>query len=297
MKGRSDRTFQGVSHVILSVWSLLCILPVLLLLMSSLTSEKAILTDGYSFLPKEFSFAAYAYIIQEKAQIIHAYMITVAVTLVGTSIGIILTVTLAYVLSRKNLPGRKVLNLYVTITMLFNGGLVPTYLVYTQVFNIKNTFFALFVPTMLLNAFFVMITRTYITGNIPDAIVEAAEIDGCGPIKTFFSIVFPLMKPIIATIGLFIGIGYWNDWTNGLYYVTDANLFGIQNLLNKMIASAQFMSSNSSVALQLGQEALKIPTVTVRMAVAFIGVLPILVVYPFIQNFFVKGIALGAVKG
>lgn len=296
-KLNSNRGFQTAGHLILGIYSILCLIPFILLFMSSISDEEAIIREGYSLWPRSFSLSAYGYLMEEGSQIFRAYGMTVLSTLVGTSLGVMVTMMLGYTLSRKDLPKRKVLNFYVFFTMLFNGGLVPTYLMYTEYLHIKNTFWALVIPALLVNGFNLMITRSFLQSNIPVPLIEAAEIDGAGEYYIFGKVVFPLAKPIVATIGLFIGIAYWNDWMNGLYYLTDTKLFTIQNVLNRILSDAQFLSNNSSVAGNMSEAMANLPTTTVRMAIAFVGMLPILVIYPFVQKYFVKGIALGAVKG
>ena len=296
-KLNSNRGFQTAGHLILGIYSILCLIPFILLFMSSISDEEAIIREGYSLWPRSFSLSAYDYLMEEGSQIFRAYGMTVLSTLVGTSLGVMVTMMLGYTLSRKDFPKRKVLNFYVFFTMLFNGGLVPTYLMYTEYLHIKNTFWALVIPALLVNGFNLMITRSFLQSNIPVPLIEAAEIDGAGEYYIFGKVVFPLAKPIVATIGLFIGIAYWNDWMNGLYYLTDTKLFTIQNVLNRILSDAQFLSNNSSVAGNMSEAMANLPTTTVRMAIAFVGMLPILVIYPFVQKYFVKGIALGAVKG
>ena len=194
---------------------------------------------------------------------------------------------LAYPLSLKNLPGKRILNFYIFFTMLFNGGLVPTYLMYTGIFHINNTLLAYIVPGLLMSAMNVMLIRTFFATSIPDALFEAAQIDGASQFQIFFKIVLPL--------GLLSGLGYWNDWTNGLYYIRDTKLYGIQNLLNKMISDLTALTQNASGASTVAIA--DIPSASVRMAIAFVAMLPILCLYPFLQRYFTKGIALGAVKG
>jgi putative aldouronate transport system permease protein len=177
--------------------------------------------------------------------------------------------------------------------MLFNGGLVPTYIMWTQMFHIKNTIWALVVPGLLMNAFNVIMMRSYLTTNIPEEVVEAAKADGAGEVKTLLQIVLPMSKPIIATLVLLIGLGYWNDWLNGLYYLNDDKLYSIQVLLNKMLQNVEMIKNAASS----GAATMKIPSTSIRMAVAVIGALPVLIIYPFFQKYFVKGIVVGAVKG
>ncbi|MGB4660833.1 MAG: carbohydrate ABC transporter permease, partial [Mobilitalea sp.] len=203
-----------------------------------------------------------------------------------------------YTLSKKYVPGRGILTFLVFFTMLFNGGLVPTYMNYTNTFGIKNTFWALLVPNLLMNGFNVLLMKSYFVTGVPDEVLEAAQIDGAGEFKTFIKIALPLAKPVVATIGLFVGIAYWNDWQNGYVYLTKrTDLYSIQNLLNRMIQNIQFLSQNSSNISNANVGLASIPSVSVRMAMAVVGILPIIMVYPFVQNNFVKGITLGGVKG
>jgi putative aldouronate transport system permease protein len=293
---RADRITQLVSHIFLLILAIGSIIPFIILLSSSLSDEASILKDGYSFFPKEFSFAAYEYLLNNSSSIFRAYGITIFVTVFGTFVSLAMTSFLAYALSRRDLPYRNVFAFFVFFTLLFNGGLVPTYLVYTQIFDVKNTIWALIVPGLLMNGFNVLLMRTFFITSIPEPIIESARMDGAGEFRTFFSIILPLSLPILATIGLLQTIIYWNDWFNGLIYITEPSLFSIQNMLNRMLSDIQFLAttnfgSNTSTA------AAEIPTTGVRMAIAVIGVLPILIAYPFFQKYLVKGIALGSVKG
>ena len=207
-----------------------------------------------------------------------------------------MTVMMAYPLSRREFFGRNVCAFYVFFTMLFNGGLVPTYIMYTRYLHIKNTLWALLIPSLLISAFYVIMMRTYFTTNIPEAVIEAARIDGAGEWRILFTIVLPMSLPMIATMALLIGLGYWNDWKNGLYYLTDNRLFSIQNMLNNMLKDVQFLKSgaDASAASDVLQD---MPSVGIKMAIAVIGALPVMIVYPFFQKYFVKGITIGAVKG
>jgi putative aldouronate transport system permease protein len=293
---KTDRITQGVSHFFLIILSVGSIIPLIILLSSSFSSEASILKEGYSFLPKEFSFAAYEYLLTNSASILRAYGITIFVTVFGTIVSLAMTALLAYGLSRRDLPYRNVFAFIVFFTLLFNGGLVPTYLIYTQVFDIKNTIWALIVPGLLMNGFNVLLMRTFFITSIPEPVIESARMDGAGEFRTFFSIVLPLSLPILATIGLLQTIFYWNDWFNGLIYVTEPTLFSIQNILNRMLSDIQFLAS-SNLGTNTSAAAAQIPTTAVRMAIAVIGFLPILIAYPFFQKYLVKGIALGSVKG
>nr|WP_330397910.1 carbohydrate ABC transporter permease [Lachnoclostridium sp. An169] len=254
--------------------------------------------NGYSFFPEKLSLYAYEYIIMNGDKIFRAYGITIFVTVVGTSVNVMMSSMLAYGLSLPKLPGRRFFSFYVVFTLLFNGGLVPTYLTYTSIFNVKNTIFALIIPTFLMHTMNVLLMKTYYSGNIPVELLEAAEIDGASQFKIYGNIILPLGKPIMVTMALFSGLSYWNDWTNGLYYLTGyegEKLYSIQNFLNKVVTDIQYLNSS-----QVGANSdilAKLPTVSVRMAIAFVAMIPILILFPLLQKYFSKGISMGAVKG
>ena len=290
IKSKSFKRYQLLLHIIMIV-----LLPILLLLSSSLTSERSLIVNGYSFFPKEFSLEAYKYMWNNRQTILTSYRNTIIATAVGTTANVLLTATMAYPLSLKKLPGRNVLSFLVLFTMLFNGGLVPSYLMWTGTFHIKNTIWALILPNYMLSAMNIILVKNFYMGNIPEAIYEAAQIDGASYFRIFRQIVLPLGKPIIVTITVFSGLTYWNDWTNGLYYINKANLYSIQSLLNKMILDIQAIQANATAAASTASAA--IPQVSTRMAIAFVALAPILVIYPFLQKYFASGIALGAVKG
>ena len=298
MKTKEERRFQIFANIVMIILSLLAIVPFALLVISSFTDNSTLIANGYSFLPEKWSTYAYEYIFKTGNSIIHAYGVSISLTAVGTAISLSITTLLAYALSKTDLPGRRIMLFMVVFTMLFNGGLVPTYIVYTNVLNVKNTFWALLVPGLLMNGFNVMLMKSYFCSSLPGEILDAAYIDGAGEFQTFASIAVPLSKPIIATIGLFNGIAYWNDWMNGYIYLTKrTDLYSVQNLLNRMMQNIQYLSQNSAHIQDASVGLASIPSVSVRMAMATVGVLPILVIYPFEQGNFVKGITLGGVKG
>lgn len=298
IESRGDILFKVFSHIVMGLISLMAIVPMILLLMSSFTSNNAIITMGYTFWPSEWSLENYTYVLTSNNKILNAYGISIALTVIGTTVGTSMTVLLGYALSRKDLPGRNILTFLVFFTMLFNGGLIPTYINYSVVFGLKNTFMGLLIPSLLLNAFFVMLVKSYFVTGVPDEILEAARIDGASEYVTFFRIAAPMARPIIATIALFIGLNYWNDWNNGYIYIsTRTELFSIQNLLNRMQQNIQFLIQNSSGLSDANQGLANIPSEGIRMSMAVLGILPVVIAYPFIQNNFVKGITLGGVKG
>ena len=283
-----------LAHVVLIVFSLMAVLPFILLISASLTEENAALKYGFGFIPKVFSLAAYKYISYQSKMIIRAYGITIFTTVIGTSVGLTMTSMLGYGLS-KDIPGRRILNFFVVFTMLFNGGLVPTYLVYTKYLHLGNTIWALIIPSLLMNAFHVMLVRNYFFTSIPESLIESAKLDGASEMMIFRAIVLPLSKPIMATIGLMLALSYWNNWTNGLYYLDDTSLYSIQNVLNAINNNIIAINSVSNMGLAINKS--EVPALTARMAIAVIGIVPMLCIYPFFQKYFVKGITIGAVKG
>lgn len=291
-----DKFQQALMHIFMILLVLSCVLPFLLMVMASFTEETTLTRNGYSFFPEVFSLETYRYIIRSASTILRGYVMTIVVTVIGTVCNLLLTILFAYPLSRKDLPYRSGLSFFLFFTMLFNGGLVPTYMMYANTFHIKNTIFALIVPSLMMNAFYVIMMRSFFSSSIPDSLIEAAKLDGASERKILMSIVVPLSKPMIVTLVLMVGLGYWNDWMNGLYYVTEQKLYTIQMILNNMINNIEFLTRNASM---LGSAAanMKIPQVGIRMGIAVIAVLPILVIYPFLQKYFVKGIVIGGVKG
>lgn len=295
---KSEKKFQILAHVVLIIMSFMAIMPMALMIVSSLTDNDTLVAEGYKFWPSKWSTYAYEYIFNTGNSVVHAYGVSVVLTIVGTALSLAITTMLAYAISKKELPGRGLITFLVVFSMLFNGGLVPTYIIYTNVFSIKNTFWALLIPGLLMNGFNVMLMKSYFVSSIPGEILDAAYIDGAGEVQTFLGIVIPLSKPILATIALFAGIAYWNDWMNGYIYITKkTDLYSVQNLLNRMMQNIQFLSQSSSNIQNANAGLSAIPLASVRMAMAAVGVLPILVMYPFVQKYFVKGITLGGVKG
>lgn len=289
--------WQIASHAVLALFSVMAIIPFILLVIASFTDNQWALANGITFFPKEWSLDAYEYILNEWKTIGNAYFMTILVTVAGTLLSILLTTSLAYALTDRELPGVKVLTFLCVFTMLFNGGIVASFYIWVKVFQIRNTLWALIFPNLMMSAFNIILVKNYYSGNISDSLKEAARIDGAGEFTIFTRIVFPLSKPIIATIGLMTAIVYWNDWTNGLYYLTERNgskFYTIQIVLNTINDNINFLASHAGEAGSISVA--DIPSTTVRMAIAVVGVLPILAVYPLFQKYFVKGITMGGVK-
>lgn len=291
----TKRGFHIFVHIVMVIMVIVCLFPFVIMLMSSITDESALVIEGYSAFPKELSMAAYEYLFKDPAMIVRAYGVTIIVTVCGTALGLTISTLLAYGLSIKKLPFRNAIAFFLFFTMLFNGGTVPTYMVWTQIFHIKNTLAALIFPKLLVFAFYVIIMRTYFQTNIPGEIMEAAQIDGAGQFKILRRIILPMSVPIIVSIGLMIGISYWNDWMNGLYYITDSKLYSIQQILNRMLEDARYLTTNTSGVDSTGLA--NIPSNALKMAIASIGALPVMVLLPFFQKYYVRGLTVGSVKG
>lgn len=296
MKSTEYKITQLIAHTVCGLAALLALLPFVLLIIASFTDNAWATANGFSFLPGEWSLDAYRYIAGQWATIGRAYLMTLLVTFIGTGLSILITTLFAYAICQTQVPGMKLLSFLLIFTMLFNGGLVATYYSYVNYFHIRNTIWALIFPGLMMNAFNVILVRNYFTNSIPISLIEAARLDGAGEFSIFCRIVMPLSLPIVATIGLMTGLAYWNDWQNGLYYLTErggSQYYTIQVILNNINENIQALAQNSSA---VGGMNIKMPSTTVRMAIATIGVLPILVIYPFFQKYFVKGITLGGVK-
>ena len=292
------RLSQAVSQVtvnaIMMILSLLFLLPMVLVISSSLTDEKALSVNGYNLIPSQFSLAAYKYIIADPYRVLSAYTVTITVTAIGTVAGLLLMSLIAYALSRRDFEWRKPISFVIFFTMLFNGGLVPTYYMITQVLHLKNTLPVLILPYMVV-PWFIFILRTFFN-TLPHELIEAARIDGAGEWRIFFQLVLPLSTPVLATVGLFLVLQYWNDWWLPLLYVTDPKLFPLQYLLYSIMRNAEFLTSG--MAQKSGMVmGVSIPTQTLRMAMVVIAMGPIAVVFLALQRYFVRGMMIGSIKG
>ncbi|MGZ7442118.1 carbohydrate ABC transporter permease [Paenibacillus sp. TH7-28] len=296
MNNEISKTTNLILHLIFIVITVLCVLPIVLVFMISITDYDSIVLNGYQFIPDKLSLEAYRYIFKDYGTVVSAYGISFFVTIVGTLLSVLLTSLYAYPLSRGDFRYRNVFAFLVFFTMLFSGGLVPWYIMYTQVLDLKNSIWALIFP-MLLSPFNVLIMKTYFQMTVPPALIEAAKIDGAGELRTFFKIVFPLSLPVFATIGLFNTLHYWNDWFNSMIFITDTKLYSLQYLMYKMISQADYLSRNSALIQGSATELAKLPGETIRMAMALIGIGPIVLAYPFFQRYFIKGLTIGSIKG
>jgi putative aldouronate transport system permease protein len=284
---------QVFVHTLLIMLALACFLPFLLVLSSSLTSEQSVIEHGYRFLPTEFSIDAYRVIFSDPRQILNSYRVSFVVTIVGTVLGLLLTSSLAYVISRKNYWFRKPISFLVFFTMLFNGGIVPLYILITRYLHLRDSLWALILPG-LVAPFFVLLLRTYFAG-LPEELFDAARMDGAGEFRLFTMIALPLARPALATVALFYILNYWNDWYSALLFIDKRDeLVPLQYMLYKIMANLQVITSlRNSVLLNIPET----PLMTIRMAMAIIAAGPVTLVFLLVQKYFVQGLTIGAFKG
>ncbi len=287
---------NNIISIIFIILAIVCILPVVLVFMVSISSEKSIQEFGYRFWPAQFSSQAYTYLAESKDSILKAFGVSILVTVLGTIVGLILNTTIAYALSRKNFKFKSFFTWVIFIPMLFNGGMISSYIVVSTMLNLKDTIWALILP-MAVSSFNIIILRTFFQTTIPDSLIESAKLDGANQLRIFTTIVLPISLPAIATIGLFLTFAYWNDWYNALLYIDNNSLIPIQALLNRIQGDIEFMNQNISLLGASAAEVLeKLPSESVRMAIVIVVVLPIACSYPFFQKYFISGLTIGAVK-
>lgn len=293
VRTREDWIYQIFVNICLIFMALAAILPFLLIVSSSLTDEMELVKHGYRFIPRVFSTYAYDFVFSKNGSyILRAVLITLLLTVCGTGLHLLVAPLLAYPLSRRDFKQARLFTFLVYLTMLFNGGIVPGYIMWTQIFKLKNTFAALVIPGMVFGGFNIMLYKNYFATSIHPSLLEAARIDGAGEWPIYFKIVLPLSLPILATMGLMTGLGYWNSWTNSLYYINDPRLYTLQQLLRNIMENIRAIADLAGGTFNIAD----IPGNSVRMAMAVIGIVPIMVLYPFFQNAFVAGISLGGVK-
>ncbi len=290
-KSTRSMVSRALLNLFLSLMAIGCIIPFLIVISSSLTDERSLIIDGYSIIPRKFSTLAYEFIASDPTQIMKAYGVTVMVTVIGTCLSLLVSSCLAYALSRRDFPYRRKISLFIFITMLFNGGLVPTYILVAQVLRLKDTIWALILPYLIV-PFFVLLLRTYFS-EIPFSLIESAKIEGAGEFTILFKVVLPLSLPAMATVGLFIVLQYWNDWYQALLYITDASLNPLQYLLYLIMQNLDAIRLNS-MQVMITQE---LPGENVRMAMAVLAMGPIIFAFMFVQKYFVSGLTIGAIKG
>ena len=282
-------------NILFLILGLTCILPLVFVFSISITSEEALRMNGYQFIPQEFSSTAYQFLWNERGMILHAAFMSVFITVLGTIITIALTTSMGYVVSRSSFKLKKLYTWLIFIPMVFNGGMLSSYVVVNNILGLRNTIWALILP-LACSSFSVTICRTFFRTTIPDSIVESAKIDGAGQFRIWAQIVLPISKPVMATIGMFAAFGYWNDWFQASLYIDDKNLQTLQSMLNNIRANIEYLANNPYGGLSLQQYKLSMPTESVRMAIAIIIIVPIACTYPFFQKYFISGLTVGSVK-
>ncbi|MBS5586073.1 MAG: carbohydrate ABC transporter permease [Clostridiales bacterium] len=291
---KSKKRGQIALHVFFILVSLCYILPLILMVSVSFTEENAIVSGGFSLVPQPFSTEAYQLAFRNPKQLIDSYKVTTIVSFAGMALHVFVMSIMAYSLSRRNFALRRVFTFLAFFTMLFNGGIVPTYLLITKYLQLKNTYWVYILPSVA-SAWNLIVLRTNFQ-QLPDALVESAKIDGASEYRICFSIVLPLSVPAMATIGFLYFVGKWNDWTTCVYYINKPYLYSLQYLLQRILREAEFLKQLSAeqAALEAGAQ---IPTESFRFAMAVLAAGPVLVIFPFFQKYFSKGLTIGAVKG
>lgn len=291
-KDAGTRIFDIFAVVTVSIGALLCVIPFIIMLSGSLSTESEVVRSGYSIIPKGFTLEAYRVVFTSLGNTIgRAYMVTIYVTAVGTFLGLLCTSMGGYVLSRPDFKHRDKVSFFVYFTTLFSGGLIPTYLVVANVLHLNHSLWSVILGG-LMSAFNVFLFRNFIKG-IPDALMESARIDGAGDFRIYWQIIIPLTKPAMATIGLFTALGYWNNWfTYSLYLITDKDKWGLQYLLYRMLSRVTDAVKGSDVLIIQ-----QLPSETMKLATAMLVTGPVLLFYPFVQRYFVSGLVVGSVKG
>lgn len=286
-----------IAYAFCGLLALLCLIPFLMVLAGSFSSEEAISANGFSLLPQDFSIEAYKTVFREPMVVVRAYLTTITLTIVGTVVGLLMQTMTAYVLARKDFEWRNGFSFFFYFTTLFSGGLVPSYILISQTLNLKDNYLALLLP-LLFSVYNLLIMKSYIMA-IPESLIDAAKIDGCGEVRTLFQVVFPLIKPALATVGLFIALAYWNDWYQAMLYIKSETKYPLQYFLfqqvNNIEAYKKLIANNSVSSAVVSS--MSLPTQTLKMALTIVVTGPIILAFPMVQKYFVQGITIGAVKG
>ena len=296
MINKNDRITNFINHILLIILCALVVIPFVILVSASFSDEKELALQGYSVVPRGVTLEAYKYVFKNPKTIINAYTVTIFTSLVYTFLATFLMSLLAYPLTKKDMPGRNGINFYVYFTMLFSGGLVPTYILITEYLNLDDTIWVYVLPG-LISPWYVFMMRTFFQ-DIPYEISESACIDGAGEYTIFFRMILPLSKPVLATVALFTFLGKWSDWNTAMLYINDDNLISLQYLLQRIMENITLLTTISDTGgLSMTLNDVEIPSETVRMAMAVIVAGPALLIFPFFQKYFVKGLTVGSVKG
>lgn len=280
------------------IYSALCVFPLILVLAVSFSDERTVLLGGYKLWPDKFSWSAYEFLLNDYSAIAKSYGVSIFVTVIGTVIALVIMAMYAFPISRQDFKHHRLFSFIVFFTILFNAGLVPFYITYKQGLGLYNSIFALMLP-FFVQGFFVIVLRTFFANSIPLALMESAKIDGAGEFRVFWQIVMPLSLPVLASVGLLCTLNYWNDWFLSLLFIREDGPMSIQFRMYRTLLDIQFLSSNAQAysAIMKANPNFTIPGETARMAMAIVGIGPIIFVYPFLQRYFIQGLTVGAVKG
>lgn len=286
-----------IAYTFCGVVALLCLVPFIMIVSGSFSSEEAILQNGFSLLPQDFSLDAYKTVFREPIVVFRAYGTTIVLTLVGTVLGLLIQTMTAYVLARRDFEWRNAFSFFFYFTTLFSGGLVPYYILITNTLGLRDNYLAMLLP-LLFSVYNLLIMKSYILA-VPSSLIDAAKIDGCGEFRTLFQVVFPLIKPALATVGLFIALAYWNDWYNAMLYIKSEEKYPLQYFLYQQVNNIEAykkLIANNAVSSAV-VSSMSMPTQTLKMALTIVVTGPIVLAYPLVQKYFVQGITIGAVKG
>ncbi len=287
------KIFNITGYLLISIFSILSLMPFIIIISGSLTDEQSIIQNGYSIIPKVFSVEAYRTIFTYPTDIIRAYGVSLYTTVVGTVLSLFLTAMAAYVISRKDFEWRNKFSFFFYFTTIFNGGLVPWYILCVQYLEFKKIPLIALILPYLFSAFNLIILKNFMK-DIPDAVVESARIDGANNFTIFARLILPLSKPALATVGLFTALAYWNDWFLGYMFISDSKYYSLQYFLYKMLSAQEALQRISNLT---GRDMGSIPTEGIKMAMVVIATGPIILLYPSLQKYFVRGLTIGAVKG
>lgn len=283
---------KGISYVSITLFALACLFPFALMISSSFMNEREIIQEGYKLIPSSFSFAAYEMMLNNSKKLVDAYGVTIFITVVGTALGLFMMSMAGFVLNRKDFKYRNFFSFMIYFTTLFSGGLIPSYILIVKHLHLKDNLFAMILPGVV-GAWSIFLMRNFMK-SIPDSLYESATIDGAGDFKIYWKIFMPLAIPSLATIGLFSALGFWNEWYNGMLYIDTPSKFPLQLYLQKMVSQTNIQAFIDQGAVI---DTSTLPTQSIKMATAVLATGPIILLYPFIQRYFVTGLTIGAVKG
>ncbi|WP_139997342.1 carbohydrate ABC transporter permease [Paenibacillus paridis] len=290
-KKDSSPVYTTIAYAVVTIIALVCVLPFIVLLAGAFSSESSVLKDGYWFWPREFSLEAFQFIFRFPEDVLSAYKVSILITIIGTVVSLFISTMAAYVLCRKELRYRNALSFFLFFTTLFSGGLAPYYIWLSRYLHLSNTYYVLILGPMF-NVMYILILRSFIKGSVPEPLIESGKIDGAGDLRIFLQLVIPLSKPALASIGVFTALAYWNDWWTAMMFTSKDQLIPLQYLLYKMLSAI-----NLSAAMSEHVSSVSTPKETFKLAMTVIATGPIVMVFPFVQRYFVSGITIGAVKG